>query len=669
MLRLSPFSRAVRVSRRHLPKLALLLSLLGFAFVGTWYCRHEIGPDGLSYFDIASSFLDHGPAGLINGYWSPLYPFCIALAWALTGRNPLLAYFSEHIVNGLFFVVGGFAFAFFAGEVGEGRPSIHRSIHLLWIALCAAIFLQIYITPRFPLLRIASPDILVAAAAFAAAGWLCRVARAPANKKSWIWLGVTLAAGYYAKSVFFPLGLAAMAFAAAAGPWSKARFRGALWCFAVWAAGCAPLVIATSLHVGRLSISESGSLNYVWAVNQVRTPGAVGVRYPDFADLSHPPRVLLVSPVRIFDYRQPGAGNGTFPPWFEPSYWGAGIRPRPDFAGLWRQISGAFDLYKEWFYAYYWQFMAGALILLIPGLELRGRQGLTLATVPALLFAIVPLLLYAATFLDARYIVPFAAILWVVLLDASVRAAGPELRRSTAVVLAVLLLITAAPLPGYFKPYLASLRELRAFGRTLAYHPYARAGLALGEARGSEIAALGDGFWHLYAQPAGLRITGQIDQADVATFWGLSYDDRALVLDRLRSAGYRALVFNGTPPQPQRSQGWIHLADSAFWALPLHDVSFRLVSGFGDLESDPLPCCRWAMGPTAVASLGIRPQFVGTVAVAFRVRHAGSQCQSACQWRTGPKHCGLHAPAIHSGLHPARRSQRHHRLRVSDLER
>jgi hypothetical protein len=576
----------------------------------------------LSYFDIASNFLDRGPAALINGYWSPLYPFFIALAWALTGRNPLLGYFSEHVVNGLFFVVGGFAFAFFVREVSKERPAIRRSIRLLWIALCAAIFLETYFTPRFTLLGITAPDILVAAAAFTVAGLLCRIARAPTEKKWWIWLGVTLAVGYYAKSVFFPLGLAAMAIAAVAGPWSKARIRGALWCFAVWAAVCAPLVIATSLHVGRLSISESGAVNYICSVNLTRIPGADGVRLPDLAVLSHPPRVLLTSPVLIFDYRQSAAG--TFPPWFEPSYWGAGIPLKPDPSGVRRQTQAAIDRYEEWFHAFYWQFGTGVLILLIPGLEIRGRQGLTLATLPALLFAAVPFLLYAAIFVDARYVAPFWAILWVVLLDAALRIAGLELPRCSAAVCAALLLITLAPLPGYVRPSLASLREFPESGRILAYHPYARAGMALREIgipAGSNIAALGDARWHLYAQPAGLRITGQIDQDDVAKFWSLSRDDRTLVLDRLRSAGYRALVFNGSPPESQLSEGWMRLSDS-YWAFPLHEVSFRLLRGFGDLEGAQAPYCRWGMGPTAVASVNIPLQFDGAVAVTFRVQSA-----------------------------------------------
>src|SRR5258708_5884113 len=73
----------MRANRRALPAAAGVVALLGL--LQAWDFRFEMNPDGISYLDMAEAFLRDGYSGLVNGYWSPLYPRSADIARARVG--------------------------------------------------------------------------------------------------------------------------------------------------------------------------------------------------------------------------------------------------------------------------------------------------------------------------------------------------------------------------------------------------------------------------------------------------------------------------------------------------------------------------------------------------------------------------------------------------------
>jgi len=54
--------------------------LLAGALLQAWSDRHGITPDGVSYLDLSDAVVDGSWRGLVNAYWSPLYPLLLGLA-------------------------------------------------------------------------------------------------------------------------------------------------------------------------------------------------------------------------------------------------------------------------------------------------------------------------------------------------------------------------------------------------------------------------------------------------------------------------------------------------------------------------------------------------------------------------------------------------------------
>lgn len=89
-----------------------------------------------------------------------------------------------------------------------------------------------------------------------------------------------------------------------------------------------PLVVLVSRRTGHASIGEAGRLNYVWFVNGLQPyVGWTGEPAAPSGTPEHPPRSLLERPL-VLEFASPLPG--TYPLWYDPSYWYAGIKIRFD---------------------------------------------------------------------------------------------------------------------------------------------------------------------------------------------------------------------------------------------------------------------------------------------------------------------------------------------------
>ena len=57
-------------------------------FLQIWASRYSVNPDGLSYIELGWAAVWHGLPGLVNGYWSPLYPALLGLVFGTLRPSP-----------------------------------------------------------------------------------------------------------------------------------------------------------------------------------------------------------------------------------------------------------------------------------------------------------------------------------------------------------------------------------------------------------------------------------------------------------------------------------------------------------------------------------------------------------------------------------------------------
>src|SRR6185436_902247 len=88
--------------------------------------------------------------------------------------------------------------------------------------------------------------------------------------------------------------------------------------FVVFLLSTAPFIVALSLAKGRLTFGDSGTINYTVNV------GTVQLFMPREPGMLHPV-TRISSSIEAYEYAEPIAG--TYPLWYDPTYWHEGISP------------------------------------------------------------------------------------------------------------------------------------------------------------------------------------------------------------------------------------------------------------------------------------------------------------------------------------------------------
>src|SRR5205085_1566110 len=169
-----------------------------------------------------------------------------------------------------------------------------------------------------------SPDLLVSVWVYLTVGLLLRMRAGDLRWLNFVLLGLVLGVGYLTKTVMFPLAFVWLACAIFA---IKPRRRIAPRIFVallVFLFVAMPFVVALSRTEHRLTIGDSARLNYAWYVNRI-TPFTHWQGEPAGSGTpAHPTRQIFTAP-NVYEFAAPVAG--TYPPWYDPTYWYAGVTP------------------------------------------------------------------------------------------------------------------------------------------------------------------------------------------------------------------------------------------------------------------------------------------------------------------------------------------------------
>jgi hypothetical protein len=539
--------------------------LLATGAAQCWRYRHVIYPDGSQYLDVARQFATLGPAGLLNGCWSPLYPALIGVAIRIVRPTTYWLFPLVQAVNFVQYAVAVVAFDFFIVAVLAARDRLDPEPGRAWLSPAAVLvgaYASFAVLVEYLLnVRLTSPDMTVAAVVFAVGGLLARATHddGPRTAK-WAAIGALLAIGYLAKTAMFLVALLVIgASFALVRPRSR---RGPLVAAALFVLVASPWIASLSLHERRVTYGNTGPLMYAWWVNQ--WPGGVlWIGEPaESGRPAHPvARVFQKPDVFAFDWPTPV----TYAPFYDPTYWNQGISarvyPARQLRALQRTAAESLGILGAGLWAL-------GPVLAIVLLLARGWAGLG-ARLWALRLVWVPALLSCAIYLivhvEGRFIagqLQVAAALMLALVTAST-ATRIRIERIAAAGCVLAACATAGPVAAGAARH--TLRNVAA-GESVDASPDWHVAEALrmaGVPPGTRVGVIGNTIDVAWAQLAGVRIVGESPASQLAVYESATPPTRAAAIDALRRAGARAIVARSFDPIFVRD-GFARLADSEF---------------------------------------------------------------------------------------------------------
>jgi hypothetical protein len=601
-------SRLLSLLRRFFPFYCILAALVTFGYA--LYDAFQIDGDAVNYMDVADLLRQHQWAGIVNGYWHPLYPALLALGRTVfhaSLANELHAYY---LVNYGIFLLEMLAIVCFtdalvglrsALQPADSAPDFLLSKYpLRYLGLA----LLVIASQRELSLGKVRPDALLQALLlFALAALLTHLATSRLRYAAL--LGLALGCAYLTKSFAFVFALLCiLAFAAFRWLWLKHSLPrvipAALVAFVCFGVVAGPYVAALSRQHGRLDFGDSGSLNYAWYVSGTEKYHLEPYMTSDFGTaevhLKHPDRELLHSP-QIFSYAV--LPWGTYPDWFDPTYFNDQVKPHFNLHGeLSRGVRNCVLVLRYLFNHPEALILLAMLLvfgarLTLHGVRFGNSHGNAFWLVPLTLGALI-WIIYATVNTEERY-VTIAYLTLILTLFATLRvptpkpgapsmaASSPWVGWTTSNLAPALILFLALLAAG------ESLRTVFEDRRNLSgtpggwYSPnqeHAAAALdSMGLQPGDQVACigytacLGDFYW---ARLARVRILTEIYAPNGLTAYELlaATPNRDQAYATLRAQGAKVLVadFADVPATGTDAalQGWQQLGDSTLYELRLN---------------------------------------------------------------------------------------------------
>lgn len=526
--------------------------------------RHHVGPDGTPYIEIAQRVASGDGRALANGYWSPLYPLLLGSLFRVFHPSLYWESTAVHLLNFAIYLAALFCFEIFfgellvarafAGESGGGLAKVSRRAVWSWGYLLFLWGSWFWSSPAE-----VTPDLCVVCGVFLATAGLLRIIRGAAGWGTFAALGAVLGAGYWAKAAMFPLAFVFLlsAYLLARGRSGAAKRVGVA--AAVFLTVAAPFLVALSETKGRVTFGDSGRLNYAWYANRVpKVPRWQGQSGTNGVPV-HPIR-RISSYWPLYEFGSPVAGS--FPPWYDPSYWYEGLRSHFDATGQlvasYRAASGYLRIWSRDGTLY---FVALAIFLL------RRRQQDQVESRPSFFLVWLPsiaaLVLYGLVHVEPRFVGGFG----LVLLAAAFSAVSPEYQPERRAARLAGWLMIAAPALAIGWNAFADAKTVVApapFEQWRVAEALYRAGIS----PGTRVGVIGMGLDAYWAHLAGVRIIAEIPEGDEPIFANAASGPRQAMLAAFATAGASALITDKATVG--NSGPWHQLGDTEYYVLALN---------------------------------------------------------------------------------------------------
>ena len=568
---------------RRLERLCWLVALM-LGFLQAWGRRHAsaeglryIGADSISYLDLGDAYARGDWAHAINAMWSPCYSWLLGLTLRLFKPAPAQEFTIARLLNFVIYAAALAAFAFCvrallrtrrtrltdAQASATEKTQADARTHALWpdYALLLVGY-ACFIWTALMMNRVAriSPDLLVSVWVYLAAGLLLRACMGDLRWRNFALLGLVFGVGYLTKTVVFPLAFVWLACAFCA---IKPRRRAAprvLVALLVFVFVAMPFVVALSRHQHRLTIGDSAQLNYAWYVNRV-TPFTHWQGEPAGSGTPvHPTRQIFTAP-NVYEFATPVAG--TYPPWYDPTYWYAGVTPHFNLRQQARTIARNLYLLARFIGT---RIFLLALLLCLFILFYFNRRGRTLSgDVTTLWLVSLPSLIACCLYLlinvEARYLAPFFTLI-ALSLFACLRL--PETRatqRLTRATIVIILLACALSLaPDAARDVYVTTRDI--FTNQAAADDgqwqIASELQRLGVRPGAQVAVIGDAMYAAWPRLARVRVVAELPvqpAGNGAAFWTADEARKQQIIAAFAHTGAQVIVVEHVP-QGVALAGW-----------------------------------------------------------------------------------------------------------------
>ncbi len=526
-----------------------------------WANRFSIDPDGVNYLDVAQAYSRADWRMALNSYWSPLYSWLAGLVLYVFKPSAYWESTLVHLVNFAIFLAALRCFEFFLSAL---LGSEHAADGLAgttmrlpeWAGWTLGYTLFLVSSLQMISLSLVKPDLFVTAIVYLAAGLVIRIRGGDLRWTTFAALGAVLGIGYLAKAILFPLAFVFLVVSLfAAGKFRRAVPR-ALVAVIVFALVSGPFVLAVSRAKGHLTFSDAGWLNYTWYVSGMdrashwEGEGQVGT--PE-----HPVRKIFEAPP-IYEFATPI--QGTYPPWYDPAYWCAGMKPRFNLAVQLRAFGRNLQAYVHMLSSQM-EFVVGFLALLLFELNPRAFVRQFARAWPVWAPAGVALGLYALVHVEPRFVGGFAVLLWTSLF-AGLRLPLSEFSRKLVwcITIAMVAAVGAKVASGAASDLVVSLRAPAHIQWEVA-EDLRRKGIRAGD----KAAVLGHtdiaDYW---AHLAGVSIVADMPLQAAPGFWAAAPEVQSHVIDLFAETGAKAIVTNAVasfvPPE-----GWRRIARTNYY--------------------------------------------------------------------------------------------------------
>jgi hypothetical protein len=556
--------------------------------------------DTISYLDMGQYLVKAEWSTVLSGEWNPLYSALLGVVMFVFKPSPYWEYPLVHALLFVIFLLTCGCFDFFLSQLIRLRE--HSSANAgaqiprwIWLTIGYTIFLW----SSLDLIRVSetNPDMLIAALFYLACASLIRIRQAEARPSAYVALGAVLALGYLTKSIMFPVSIVCLAVLYLLERRGGRRgWHGVFATLVVFMALAGPYVAAISIAKGRLTISESAQYNALrdlQGIPESHWQGA-GVQRNE---LLHPTRQIFNQPA-TFEFASPL--GGTYPVWYDPSYWYEGANPRysvADFARVvTRNVRNEIQLLLLG--------LNGSIVATLLMLHLVGGIRKSAAAVASLWFLLIPvagaLALYALRHIEPRFLGGFLVVA-VLCLYVSVDLGNTrEARRLLASAAIVMLLMFLSPIgPASIPKNLTTLDELfAAWGAASNPSEEVVRGLrAMGLQPGDRIASLEYGNCAIriercvgattWAHLGRFRIVAEVNYSRElpATagddFWDAQPQQQQGVLRAMAAAGARAVV-SLEPPRGTGAIGWEAVGKTGWHVRWLQPQAHKLASDGND---------------------------------------------------------------------------------------
>jgi hypothetical protein len=549
--------------------LLIVTVLLGVIFA--WLGRFAMISDGISYLDLGDAYLRGDWAMAANAYWSPMYACLLGVAMRILRPSIWWEFPVVHLVNFVAFLAALFSFRYFLQNLLRGdeeSPEDGRSLRVPdWAVWGIGYGLFVWYSLVLIGIEFISPDLLLSAWVFLFAGLLLQL-RTEVSYARFAALGFVLGAAYLTKGAMFPLSIVFLGIALFAGKLTMPRVVGVVLATVLFALVAAPLVLLLSRAKERLTFGDTGKLAYAWKVS----PGASPANWqggPDPAEIPlHPTRQLLTYPA-LYEFAEPV--GGTYPPWYDPSYWNDGLRPRFNFRSQVRAFLQSLVKYGD-LLTNQLGLMASMLTLILFG----GRSALKslLRHWPLLTIGLAALGLYSLVWVLPRYVGVFVVLSGIALVAGLRLPHGPNLDGVVrAVAIAAIITTGLTPAQALFE---------KAYQAISGGHSYmerepmrAAEGLfQLGLKPGARVAVITPGITDFWARLGRFKIVCQIESPSSGSdeFWNSSQPQKEEVYAVMARTGARAVVtWNSTGAD--LGPGWQRLPGTFYHAHLLPELA------------------------------------------------------------------------------------------------